>query len=161
MLPTVAHVAAGGGVPAQLEFMFAAALLSVACVALADRRRHPAEIGTFLLLSQAPLHLLLSLGGHNHPATVSTATMILAHVAAAAVLTVLLSGIESVVWAFAALSATVLFDRLRELFQPSPIASPARRVPAAPDGVGYPATLAVATSAPRRGPPLAPAPATR
>lgn len=138
----------------QLEFLLAAALLSVACVALADRRRNPAEIGGMLVLSQLPLHVLLTLAGHDHIAgAVNGVTVALAHLAAAAVLTVLLSGAEAVIWAFAALSTTVLFARVGRLLGGLPAASQAGRMPNVPDDAQSPGTRFIASSAPRRGPP--------
>jgi hypothetical protein len=155
LLPSAAHVSAGGGVPVQLEFVFAAALLSIACVALADRRRNPAEITAVLFLSQPMLHLLLSLAGHDHPATVSTGAMVLAHAVAAGCMAILLSGMEAVVWAFSALSTTILFSWARVLRCLQPAPSPQRwtaHVLAVPPRL---MTLFVAASAPRRGPPSA------
>ncbi len=119
LLPSGAHIAAGGGLPMHLEFLFAAGLLSVACVALADRRRDPVEIGAALVLSQPALHALFTMAGQDHATTVSGSSMLVAHAVAAAVLTVLLSGLEAVVWAMASLSTTVrLTNVLRLLDQP-------------------------------------------
>lgn len=155
LLPSAAHVAAGGGIPVQLEFVFAAGLVSVACVALADRRRNPAEITAALFLSQPLLHLLLSLAGHDHPATVGTVAMLVAHVVAAACMAVLLCGAEAVIWAFAALSTTIPFGHAHRLLRTQLSPATQRWTPNTLSHAPSLSILFVATSAPRRGPPLA------
>src|SRR3546814_12299878 len=47
-------------------FLVAAALLSAACVALADRRLTPAEIAALLFAAQPVLHVLLAMSAHGH-----------------------------------------------------------------------------------------------
>ncbi|NDL60691.1 hypothetical protein [Phytoactinopolyspora mesophila] len=155
LLPAAAHMAAGGSAPIQLEFVFAAGLLSIACVALADRRRNPAEITTVVFLTQPLLHLLFSLAGHDHPTAVGTGAMLVAHIVAAACMAVLLCGAEAVVWAFAALSTTILFSRARQLLRSQPISAAKRCVPNTLCDAPSLSTMFVATSAPRRGPPSA------
>lgn len=122
IVPVMAHIAAGGSVPANMGFLLAGALLSTACVALADRRRGPGEIAVLLLLSQPILHVLLVLAGHHgsDASMLSGPLMLAAHLVAALVLTVLLAGAEAVIWSMAALSATVLLSRVRQLFRVSP-----------------------------------------
>lgn len=154
-MPTAAHVAAGGGAPVDAGFLLVAALLGAACVALADRRRSVLEIGALLLLSQPVFHVVLTLAGHHGTTTVvPSGSMIAAHLVAAAVLTVVLAGAESVVWSMAALSATVLLRRVRALTEPpvAPQVDAGRvRHPFAPESsfAAY-----VADTAPRRGPPV-------
>lgn len=158
LLPTLAHVAAGGDVSTHPGFVAVALLLCVACVALADRRRSVAEIAAMLIFTQPVLHILLTLGGH-HEAPVSAVPslgMVLAHVLSAGALTLLLAGAETVAWSLAVLSATVLLTRVRELLA-SPVltTSPVRvhdgvRVAAAPRSVR------LVRSTPWRGPPVLP-----
>ncbi|WP_129710809.1 hypothetical protein [Haloactinopolyspora alba] len=156
-LPSTAHVAAGGAVPTHAGFVLVGALLSVACVGLADRRRSLGEIAAVLLLSQPALHVLLVLAGqHGTDGAVTPGmTMLLAHVVAAGVLTVLLSGAESVAWSMASLSATILLRRVRRLLEtplpnerpgtePSPQPAPSARV------------VDLIRSTPWRGPPAVP-----
>ncbi|NED96035.1 hypothetical protein G1H11_12015 [Phytoactinopolyspora alkaliphila] len=154
-MPALAHVTAGGAVPVHIGFLCGAALLSVACVALADRRRNPTEIGAVLLLSQPALHVLLSMSGHGHGATAGGGGgMVVAHVIAAAALTVLLSGAEAVIWAMAALSDTLL-TRVRALFTEVVPTGPELRISgAAPDQTRISNTRRVSCPAPRRGPPV-------
>lgn len=151
-LPTAAHVAAGGAMPTHAGFILVAALLSIACVGLADRRRSPAEIGALLLASQPLLHVLLVLAGHHDTAIVPDHAMLIAHVVAAGVLTVVLSGAEAVAWSMAALSETILLTRVRRLLvepgQPwraHALHTP-RRAPA-------PHVVLLMTATPWRGPP--------
>lgn len=160
LIPTVAHVAAGGGVPAHAGFLFVAALLSVSCVALAGRRRSLGQIAALLLLSQPMLHVLLTLAGHHESAgagvvsVVSDAPMLLAHLLAAGVLTGLLAGAETVAWSMAALSATVLLRRARWLL--TPLASVGRPIrPWLPDDdePAAPRVVHLVRSTPWRGPP--------
>ncbi|MBB5787730.1 hypothetical protein [Jiangella mangrovi] len=159
LLPTLAHVAAGGDVSTTPGFIVVALLLCGASVALADRRRSVAEIAAMLVFTQPVLHILLTFDGH-HEAPVSavpSSGMVVAHVLSAAALTLLLAGAENVTWSLAALSATVLLTRVRELLAlPAPVASPVRvrdggPVAAAPRGV------MLVRSTPWRGPPALPA----
>ena len=153
-LPSVAHVAAGGALPTHAGFLLAAALLSAGCVGLADRRRSPAEIGALLLASQPLLHVLLVLAGHHGPgAIVPGAVMLLAHLVAAGVLTVVLSGAEAVAWSLASLSETVLLTRVRRL-----LATPGQpwraHTPHAPRRSPAPRAVELVTATPWRGPPV-------
>lgn len=155
LAPTAGHVAAGGGLPTETGFVLAAMLLSVACVALADRRRSALEIGVVLVLSQPAFHVLLSLAGHHGgpPAIAPDLAMVGAHVLAAAVLTVLVAGGEATLWSLATLSATLLLTRVRRLVD-DPIDAPDRSArPAAPHVVSPSYVVHVARSTPRRGPP--------
>lgn len=156
VLSASGHVAGGGAVPTDAGFLLVAALLSVACVGLADRRRSAGEIGALLLFSQPVLHVLLTLAGHHGAggSVVPGPSMLLAHALAAAVLTVLLAGAESVAWSMAALSATVLLTRVRQLLRlpepdgvtrhPAPRDSGARRL----------LIVHLVCSTPWRGPPV-------
>lgn len=152
--PAVAHVAAGGGVPAAGPLLFVAALLSVACVALADRRRTAGEIAAILLLSQPVLHVLFALSGHGTAAVVPSPAMAIGHGLAALSLTAILAGAEALTWSLAALSATVLLRRARALFTFAARAV----VPAAPPHGADASTPAyvrhLTDTAPRRGPPV-------
>jgi hypothetical protein len=152
--PAAAHVAGGGGVPDLGPLLFFAGLLSIACVALADRQRSLGEIAIVMVFTQPVLHVLFAMSGHSAGSIIPDQQMTIAHLVAAAVLTVLMSGAENVIFAFAALSATVLLRRVRALLQPAP-------GPAATSGVSYaPVTITPAHvryldgSAPRRGPPV-------
>ncbi len=152
-VPAAAHGAAGGGVPVDGPFLFGVALLAVACIALADRRRTPGAIAAVIGLTQPVLHTALALSSHN-PATVSpTPRMIIAHAAATVVLTLLLAGGEEVLWSMAALACTVLGAVIRFVVpwsaEPLP-AAPAHRSNA---GLPPPRRLAITSAAPRRGPP--------
>lgn len=159
LLPTVAHAAAGGDVTTEPGFIAVALLLCVACVALADRRRSVAEIAAMLVFTQPVLHVLLSFHGHHEaPASaVPSPGMVLAHLLSAAAMTLLLAGAENVVWSLAALSATVLLTRVRELLaSPVLVAGPVR----VPDGARVTTTprgVLLVRSTPWRGPPVLPA----
>lgn len=153
--PALAHIAAGGSVAPHLEFLVAAALLSTACVALADRRRNATEIAAVLLASQPALHVLMTIGEHGDEATdiVTEPAMLLAHVCAAGLLTVLLSGGESVLWAMAALSTTVLLVRVRRLMDVPLPAGIHRRALALIDHDRVSYAAFVGDAVPDRGPP--------
>ncbi|PZF82705.1 hypothetical protein C1I92_15730 [Jiangella anatolica] len=162
-LPTLAHVAAGGDVSTHPGFVLVALLLCVACVALADRRRSVAEIAAILVFTQPVLHVLLTLDGHHGGSSadvgsaVPSAEMALAHLLSAVALTVLLAGAENVAWSLAALSATVLLTRVRELLA-SPIVG-APRLLGGGDGVrvaAAPRSVLLVRSTPWRGPPALP-----
>lgn len=156
LVPTVAHVAAGGAVPVDFAFILAAAGLAGACVALADRRRGAGEIGAVVLLSQPVMHAVLSWGGH-HDATAGGWTMIAAHVVAGAVVSALLAGAETVLWAWWALHTTVLWTTTMWADVRRVLASIAADVPRPATRRGDdppPApTSVVLAAAPRRGPP--------
>lgn len=123
LIPTVGHAAAAGGVLVDAGYIGAVVLLSIACVALADRRRNAVEIIAILMLTQPAFHVLLVMGSHHHDALSPSLSMALAHVVAAFVIGVMLSGAESTMWAMAALSATFLPSGLRRLMQ-KPLAAP-------------------------------------
>jgi hypothetical protein len=86
-IPTAAHVAAGGVLPVHGPFLFGAVLLSVACVALADRQRTPGAIAGVIALTQPPLHGVLALSAHGTVEIVPNPGMIVAHGVATLVLT--------------------------------------------------------------------------
>lgn len=153
MVPAVGHVIAGGGAPAMGPFLFAAALLSAACVALADRRLATGEVAMLLFASQPVLHVLLSLSGHGTAVIAPGPGMVLAHLLAASALTVLLAGSESVLWAMAALSATVLLRQVRALLGPIARLTTAPRLSRQSADTGTVYVLHVTRIAPRRGPP--------
>ena len=155
LIPTTAHVIAGGGAPTTGPFLFGAALLSVASVGLAERRFAAGEVAMLLFASQPVLHALLAMSGHGSTAISVDAGMVLAHAVAAAVLSVLLAGAESVLWVMAALSSTLLLlpARAAQL-------APAVEVGSAGGPLRTPLRAAsayilnVTRTAPRRGPPV-------
>lgn len=158
LLPTLAHVAAGGDVSTQPGFVVVALLLCVACVALADRRRSVLEIAAMLVFTQPVLHVLLTFDGHHEApvAAVPSLGMVLAHVLSALALTLLLARAENVAWSLAALSATVLLTRVRELLA-SPV--PTSTTAPMPDGLrvaAAPRSVELVRSTPWRGPPALP-----
>src|SRR5918994_2437732 len=108
LVPTTAHVIAGGGVPTTGPFLFGAALLSVASVGLAERRFAAGEVAMLLFASQPVLHALLAMSGHGSTAISVDAGMVLAHAVAAAVLSVLLAGGEEELLGMGGLSFTLL-----------------------------------------------------
>ncbi|TDE13008.1 hypothetical protein [Jiangella asiatica] len=156
LVPTAAHVAAGGAAPVQAGFLLPAALLCVACVALADRRRSAGEIAAVFLLSQPVLHVLLTLGGHGDEMTsvLPGPSMLVAHVVSATALTVLLAGAENVAWSLAALSATVLLTRVRRLLASPPLVGPARIIVDGARLAVVPRGVVLVRSTPWRGPPV-------
>ena len=156
VVPAVAHVVAGGGAPTAGAFLLGAALLSIACVALADRRISLGLIAAMVFASQPVLHILLDMSAHAHhgggPSV--SAGMVAAHAIAAAVLTVLLAGAESVVWTMATLSSTLLLRGVRAVLGATVTAAvrpPSVRPAWAPV---HPYVLSVTRTAPRRGPPM-------
>jgi hypothetical protein len=153
VVPVVAHAMAGGGIPAVGPFLFAAGLLAVACVALADRQLNVGGIASLIFASQPVFHMLLNLSAHGHGNATSGIGMVAGHAIAAATLTVLLAGGESVLWSLAALSA-VLFRRPARI--PLPPSTAPRPVPLPVDDhdVGNCYVLSINRTAPRRGPPL-------
>lgn len=154
--PVVAHVVAGGGAPTAGAFLFGAALLSVACVALADRRISAGLIAVMVFASQPVLHVLLHMSAHAHHGVGPSvsAGMVVAHAIAATALTVLLAGAESVVWSLSALSSTVLLRRVRAVV--GAIAVPAVLEQGLPPTYApvHPYVLSVTRTAPDRGPPV-------
>lgn len=157
LVPTVAHVVAGGAVPIDFEFIVAAAGLAGACVALADRRRGVVEIGAVVALSQPVMHATLSMGGHHEVAN-GGAGMVVAHLIAGLVVTLLVAGAEAMLWAWWALWTTVLWSTtmwadVRRVLASTAFDAPSRttRRPFA-DSAPPPASV-VLVGAPRRGPP--------
>lgn len=71
LFPTLAHAAAGGALPGNGAFLLSIVLLSVGCVALADRRRTLREIATLLVMSQPLFHTLLATGSHHRAAAIA------------------------------------------------------------------------------------------
>jgi hypothetical protein len=153
-VPTVAHVAADGGVPVEGPFLFGAALLSVACVALADRQRTPAAIAGVIGLSQPLLHGVLVLSSHGTTSIAPAPRMIFAHALATLVLTVLLAVGEAVLWSMAALGRTVLGTTAPIPADWSPDPGTAAAVLGSPVDLPRPRHLVLAAEAPRRGPPV-------
>jgi hypothetical protein len=156
VVPAVAHVVAGGGAPTAGAFLLGAALLSLACVALADRRISLGLIAAMVFASQPVLHILLDMSAHAHhgggPSV--SAGMVAAHAIAAASLTVLLAGAESVVWTMATLSSTVLLRALRAVLGTTATPEVLRPGLPASSAPVHPYVLSVARTAPRRGPPV-------
>jgi hypothetical protein len=156
VVPAMAHVVAGGGAPMAGAFLLGAALLSVACVALADRRISVGLIAAMVFASQPVLHVLLDMSAHAHHGVGPSVSvgMVAAHAVAAAGLTVLLAGAESVVWSMATLSSTLLLRGVRAVLGATTIAAvrrPSLRPASAPV---HPYVLSVTRTAPRRGPPV-------
>jgi hypothetical protein len=155
LVPTTAHVMAGGGAPTTGPFLFGAALLSVASVGLAERRLGAGELAILMFASQPVLHVLLALSGHESTAISVDAGMVLAHALAAAVLSVLLAGAESVLWVMAALSSTLLLLPARAaLLAPAVEVGGAGGPPQTPLRAASAYILNVTRTAPRRGPPV-------
>ena len=156
LVPTTGHTVAGGGFPAAGPFLFGAALLAAACVALADRRLTAGGIAALLLAAQPAFHVLLNLSGHSHGghAMASSPGMVAAHLVAAGVLTALLAGGESVLWSLAALSSVVLLQRVGALMRLPESPGHVRPVPRMDDRMAHGYVLSVTRTAPRRGPPL-------
>lgn len=158
LVPTAAHVVAGGAVPVDIGFILAAAGLAAACVALADRRRGLAEVGAVVLLSQPVMHAVLSWGGH-HDAAEGGWAMVAAHLVAGAVVAVLVAGAETMIWVWWALRHTVRWSTTMWADVRRALASTTPDAPRAPRGrpievaVQTPASVVLA-AAPRRGPPL-------
>lgn len=148
------HALAGGTVHVSGPMVLGVLALGAACVAAAEVRRSFPEILAVVLLAQPVLHLLASMGGHQHgagnPTTaggVSTG-MLLAHLAASVLVSALLADADRVLWALAGLVVRVLPPAAAPV--PVPAAGvPVVRVPCVP----LPLAL---RSAPRRrrGPPV-------
>jgi hypothetical protein len=153
VVPVFAHAMAGGDIPAVGPFLFAAGLLAAACVALADRQLSIGGIASLLFASQPVFHVLLSLSAHGHGNVTSGIGMVAGHVVAAAALTVLLAGGESVLWSLAVLSA-VLFRRPARIPPPPSTAPRPVHLPAHDHDAGNSYVLSINRTAPRRGPPL-------
>ena len=156
IVPAVAHVVAGGGAPTAGAFLFGAALLCVACVALADRRLSVALIAVLVFASQPVLHVLLDMSAHaHHGAGLSVGVgMVAAHAIAAAALTVLLAGAESVVWSMAALSSTLLLRGVRAVLGVTAAPAVSRPNLRPSPRLVHTYVLRVTRIAPRRGPPV-------
>ena len=147
------HALGGGEVHLSLPLILGGAALGGICVAAADVRRSFPEILAVVLLAQPPLHLLASIGAHHGtagpPSSSVSVTMVLAHAAAALVVSVLLADAERALWTLAGLFRLVPIPRpvsLRPLV-------PARV--SVPDGEPTPlAGVLLASSVSRRGPPV-------
>jgi hypothetical protein len=149
------HVLGGGAVALSPPMLLGVLALAAMCVAAAESRRGVGEIFAVVLVSQPVLHLLASMG-HHHAAAVAPSHdlgvspgMVVAHVLAAAALSVLLASADRLVWWFAAFArrATVL---------PLPALLPPRARPPIPPLLGdLPARTALRASPLRRGPPVA------
>lgn len=157
LLSAAAHATAGGGAPGLEPALMGAGVLSVVCVAAADRRRSFAGILGVVAVSQPVLHVLLALS-HEPAATAAVVPdrgMVLAHVVAGLIVAALLAVAEAAVWAMAALSSTYLLRLPRRLvggLPAVPTSLPARPGPAParpPHGV------LLCRSVTRRGPPVA------
>lgn len=103
------HALAGGTVTLSMPLLLGGAVLGALCVAAADVRRSFVEILGVVLLAQPVLHLLASMGGHGHGpsdaagAAVAGPVMVLMHVGAAVVVSVLLADAERAFWTIAGL----------------------------------------------------------
>jgi hypothetical protein len=146
LVPTTAHLIAGGGAPTKGPFLFGAALLSVASVGLAERRLAAGEMAMLVFASQPVLHVLLALSGHGSTAISVDAGMVMAHAAA---------GAESVLWVMAALSSTLLLLPARAaLLAPAVEVGSPGGPPQTPLRAASAFVLNVTRTAPRRGPPV-------
>jgi hypothetical protein len=155
LVPTTAHVIAGGGAPTTGPFLFGAALLSVASIGLAERRLAAGELAVLVFASQPVLHVLLALSGHGSTAISVDAGMVLAHAVAAAVLSMMLAGAESMLWVMAALSSTLLLLPARAAqLTPTVEVGDASGPPRTPCRTASAYVLNVTRTAPRRGPPV-------
>lgn len=114
------HALAGGTLHLSMPMLLGGAGLGALCVAAADVRRSFGEILAVVLLAQPVLHLLASMGGHG-PSTVAAGHppdpqvgigMVLAHVGAALVVSLLLADAERAFWALAGLLSPVRVPRL-------------------------------------------------
>jgi hypothetical protein len=100
------HALAGGSVHLSLPLLLGGAALGALCVAAADVRRSFGEILAVVLTAQPVLHLLASMGHGAHAATSPvSAGMVLGHVGAALVVSVLLADAERAWWSLAGLLA--------------------------------------------------------
>jgi hypothetical protein len=156
VIPATAHVLAGGGFPAAGPFLFGAGLLSVACVALADRRLSVGAIAALIFVSQPVFHVLLHLSAHGHGdgTSASAVGMVIGHALAAGALTVLLGTGEAVLWSMAALSAVLPLRRVRTPLRPTTAPQPVPQTAHPDDDNRNRYVLSIARTAPRRGPPL-------
>lgn len=156
LVPTAAHIVAGGGFPAAGPFLFCAALLSAACVALSDRQLGPGGITVLVFAAQPAFHLLLNLSAHGHdPAAASPGVgMVAGHVVAAGVLTLLLGRGEAVLWSLVALSSIMLLRRVRLLLRSVPPPQRVRPLLSRTSGAVVPYVMTVTRISPRRGPPV-------
>jgi hypothetical protein len=151
------HALAGGPVHVSGPMVLGVLALGAMCVAAADVRRTFPEILAVVLLAQPPLHLLASLGGHDHSAPVSltaesagiTPSMLIAHGAAALLVSVLLADVERLWWALDGLRWRT---RLPEYVAAVPVATPTI-VPVAAEDVPTASALRAAPRY-RRGPPV-------
>jgi hypothetical protein len=156
LLATVAHVAAGGAAPGLEPALLGGVMLSLVCVAAADRRRSFAGILGVVAVSQPVLHVLLSL---SHEAT-ATATvvpdrgMVLAHVVAGLAVAALLAGAEAAVWALAVLSSALLLRIARRLAGGLPAVPPSLSARPGPFPSRRPYGVVLSRAASRRGPPV-------
>jgi hypothetical protein len=147
------HALAGGPVHVSLPLMLGGAALGGMCVAAADVRRSFPEILAVVLLAQPPLHLLASIGAqHGSGATPTghvSATMVLAHLAAALLASVLLADAERALWTLAGLFRLAPIPQTVPL---QPLVPP--RLPVS-DGDATPlGAVRLADSVCRRGPPM-------
>jgi hypothetical protein len=152
----VAHVVVGGGAPTTGGFLLGAALLSVACVALACRRVSVVQIAAIVFASQPALHVLLDLSAHAHDGAGPsvTAGLVAAHAIAASALTALLAGAEAVVWSMATLSSTLLLRGPRAALHVTAVPVDLRPMLLPAEAPAHPHVLSITRTAPRRGPPV-------
>ncbi|MGH3620930.1 MAG: hypothetical protein ACRDQ5_03960, partial [Sciscionella sp.] len=126
-LAVAAHALAGGAGPDTGLTLLLTALVGLAGVALADRRRCGLAILGALGVSHLGAHLILTtLAHHQHAMHVDGALMTAAHVSAVLLTAVLLTRAEAAVFASAAALAMLL--PRRPLSRPVPPATPATYV---------------------------------
>jgi hypothetical protein len=152
------HVLAGGTVHLSGPAALGVLALGAMCVAAADTRRSAREILPVVLVAQPVLHLLASMGGHAHAAQPVAGTpaatgaglpMVAAHVAGAAVVSLLLAHADRLVWALAGLRVRLAVPAVVPAGPPAwrPVVVPHR------PALGVPARAALRAVPARRGPP--------
>jgi hypothetical protein len=151
------HVLAGGSVHLSGPAVLGVVALGAICVAAADTRRSTGEILPVVLVAQPVLHLLASMGGHAHavqpapdPSAGSGAglPMVAAHVAAAALVSLLLAHADRLVWSLDGLRVRVPTTAVPTVPAWRPLVVPRRPAP------GVPARAALRAVPARRGPPV-------
>lgn len=121
LVSMTAHVAAGGRPHLSPGFVAGGLLLSAFCVFLARTYATIRDIAVVVGISQVFLHVFASLGAHEDASP--SATMVLAHLVAGAVVTALLAQGEREVWVLSGLLGRLL--RLLEWRVATPVTPPA------------------------------------
>lgn len=149
LLAVVAHVSAGGHVPALPHVLAFAAVVGWACGPLTDRQVGFGEIVALVVSVQVTLHVFLAVASRHPGGVLPSPSMLSAHVLATAVVVGALTGAERAVFRVASALASVLPRRL----SPRPAFAPLR-IPIA----GHPqqplSEVSRRRTVPRRGPPV-------